>query len=273
MTAHQTDDYVLGTNDQELARLGLQQRVWRARALEGWRRAGFTVGQKLLDVGSGPGYAALDLAEIVGPGGEVIALERSARYLDALRGAAVTRGLPNITPRQIELESDPLPAFGADGAWVRWVFAFLSRPRDLVSRIASALRADGALVIHEYFDYATWAFAERSALFEEFVHAVMRSWRAGGGEPDIARPLMGWLEESGFRITSLQTYLDVVSPNEYAFQWPVAFVESGTRRLAELGEITETRAQEIRDDFYRRAAAPHARMTMPGVLEIVARKD
>lgn len=273
MTAIGTDDYVLGTNDEELARLGLQHRVWRSRALDGWRRAGFTTGQKLLDIGCGPGYAALDLAEIVGPAGEVIALERSARYLDALRGAAVTRGLPNITPRQLDLESDPLPATGADGAWVRWVFAFLSRPRDLVDRIAAALRPGGTLVIHEYFDYVTWDWAQRSPLHAELVQAVMRSWRKEGGEPDIGRPLMGWVEESGFRITSLQTYIDVVTPSDYMFQWPKAFVESGTRRLAELGELSEERAREIRDDFYKRAASPHARMTNPGVIEIVARKD
>jgi SAM-dependent methyltransferase len=273
-----TDDYVLGTHDQELARLGLQHRVWRSRALDAWRRAGFTAGQTLLDVGSGPGYAALDLAEIVGPGGRVVALERSARFLDALRGAALRNGLTNITPRQIDLESDPLPAAGADGArgahgaWVRWVFAFLSRPRDLVARIGAALRPGGTLVIHEYFDYRTWSFARQSPLFEEFVQTVMRSWRATGGEPDIGRPLVAWLEESGFRIDSLRPYVDVITPDEFMFQWPKAFVEVGTQRLADLGELTEERAEAIRREFAAQAAAPHARMITPAVLEIVARR-
>ena len=274
-----TDDYVLGTHDQELARLGLQHRVWRSRALDAWRRAGFTAGQTLLDVGSGPGYATLDLAEIVGPGGRVVALERSARFLDALRSAAVRNGLANITPRQIDLESDPLPAsgadgvHGADGAWVRWVFAFVSRPRDLVARIGAALRPGGTLVIHEYFDYRTWSFARHSPLFEEFVQTVMRSWRATGGEPDIGRPLIGWLEESGFRIDSLRPYVDVITPDEFMFQWPKAFVEVGTQRLVDLGELTEERAEAVRKEFAAQAAAPHARMVIPAVLEIVARKD
>ena len=67
-------DYVLGTHDQELARLGLQHRVWRPVVLDCWQRAGITVGKRVLDVGAGPGYATVDLAEIVGPTGEVIAL-------------------------------------------------------------------------------------------------------------------------------------------------------------------------------------------------------
>ena len=81
-------DYVLGTHDEELLRLGLQHRVWRPRALDAWRRAGFTVGQTLIDVGCGPGYAAVDLAEIVGPSGRIIALDRSQRFLAALQRLA-----------------------------------------------------------------------------------------------------------------------------------------------------------------------------------------
>jgi ubiquinone/menaquinone biosynthesis C-methylase UbiE len=60
-------DYVLGTHDEELIRLGLQHRVWRPMVLDCWQRAGITVGKRVLDLGAGPGYAALDLAEIVGP--------------------------------------------------------------------------------------------------------------------------------------------------------------------------------------------------------------
>jgi SAM-dependent methyltransferase len=267
-----TDDYVLGTHDQELARLGLQHRVWRSRALDGWARAGFTAGQTLLDVGCGPGYASLDLAEIVGAAGRVVAVDRSARFLDALRSAAVRNGVTNITARQLDLDADALPFSGADGAWVRWVFAFLNRPRDLAARIAAALRPGGTLVIHEYFNYASWSFAERSPIFEDFVRTVMRSWRASGGEPDIALPLIGWLEQSGFRIESLRPYIDVITPADFMFQWPKAYVEVGARRLVDLGELSEQGADALRLEFAAKAAAPRARMVTPAVLEIVAKK-
>ena len=94
---------------------------------------------------------------------------------------------------QLDLDTDDLPPMRADGAWVRWVFGFLTRPRDLVSRLASALRPGAALVVHEYFDYGAWRFTRRSPLFEEFVATVIRSWRATGGEPNIApRSPSGW---------------------------------------------------------------------------------
>ena len=77
-------DYVLGTHDEELARLGLQHRIWRPIALDCWQKAGITIGSRVLDVGAGPGYAATDLAEIVGPTGKVVAVERSSNFVRAL---------------------------------------------------------------------------------------------------------------------------------------------------------------------------------------------
>ena len=86
-------DYILGTHDEEILRLGLQHRVWRPKVLDVWRRAGFTVSQTILDVGCGPGYASLDLAEIVSPAGKVFAIDRSRRFLDALEATRKQRGL------------------------------------------------------------------------------------------------------------------------------------------------------------------------------------
>ena len=37
-------DYVLGTHDDEIARLGLQHRVWRDAVTAAWQRAGITEG-------------------------------------------------------------------------------------------------------------------------------------------------------------------------------------------------------------------------------------
>ena len=89
-------DYVLGTHDEELARLGLQHRVWRSVVLDCWQKAGITVGKRVLDVGAGPGYATVDLAEIIGPTGEVVALERSHNFVNAMEETCRARSLTNV---------------------------------------------------------------------------------------------------------------------------------------------------------------------------------
>ena len=94
MAAEQT--YFLGTHDEELERLGLQHRVWRPTVLECWRRARLSRGAQVLDVGAGPGFATLDLAELVGPEGQVTAIDLSKRFLGVLEARAAERGFQNI---------------------------------------------------------------------------------------------------------------------------------------------------------------------------------
>ena len=116
-------DYVLGTHNEELARLGLQHRVWRPVVLDCWQRAGITVGKRVLDVGAGPGYAAVDLAEIVGPTGGVVALERSENFVHAMEQACRARSLANVKIHQLDLMTDELPAENYDFSWCRWVMS------------------------------------------------------------------------------------------------------------------------------------------------------
>src|ERR1700681_3423862 len=114
-------DYVLGTHDEELARLGLQHRVWRSVVLDCWQKAGITVGKRVLDLGAGPGYATVDLAEIVGPSGSVVALERSNKFAAAMQNTVRGRGLTNVKIHELDLVSDDLPNGPFDFSWCRWV--------------------------------------------------------------------------------------------------------------------------------------------------------
>jgi SAM-dependent methyltransferase len=270
----QERDYLLGTHDEEIERLGLQHRVWRSRTLDAWRRAGFTTGQTLLDIGCGPGYAALDLAELVGRRGRVLAIDRSRRFLDALGAMRAQRGLglEQLTTHELDLDHGELPAVQADGAWARWVFAFLKRPRDLLVRVADRLKRGAALVAHEYFDYSTWRVTPRSPEFEDFVGVVTESWRADGGEPDIGLELPLWLAELGFETRSLLPLVDVVPSSSFVWQWPASFLDVGLRRMVEIGRLTPERAREIGAAFETTAKHPQALMITPAVLEIIAVK-
>lgn len=266
----QERDYVLGTHDEEIARLALQHRVWRARALDAWRRAGITVGQTVLDIGCGPGFATLDLAGIVGPTGRVVALDRSRRFLDTLDAARRQQGLANITAHELDLDDDALPPGPFDAAWSRWVFAFVKRPRDLLARVASTLRPGGVLVMNEYIHYATWRMSPRSAEFEAFVSAVIERWRASGGEPDVGLDLPRWLEELGFDLRSLTPIMDVVTPANFVWQWPRTFMDVGLKRLVDLGDLTGDQARAITRAFETAEATPGTRMVTPAVIEIIA---
>ncbi len=263
-------EYVLGTHDEEIARLGLQHQAWRERVQAAWQAAEFGPGQTILDVGCGPGYAALDLAELVGPTGSVVAIDRSENFLTALRNAVRQFGLKQITIHHADLDADEFADSHADAAWLRWVLAFVKKPRHALEQVAGALKPAGTIVLHEYFDYATWRALPHLPELGEFVSAVMASWRDNGGEPDIALSIPNWIEEMGFEIAGLHPILDVVHPGDKRWAWLRTFVDVGRRRLADLGYWSPGRAEAIWRAFNDFESAPHGRMITPGVMEIIA---
>ncbi len=265
-------DYVLGTHEEELARLGLQHQAWQAIALNCWQKAGITTGSRVLDLGAGPGYAAADLAEIVGPTGQVVALERSANFLRALEQRCLQRGLEQVHVHELDLMTDELPAGNYDFSWCRWVASFVSDPALLVRKLAGVMPPGGVAIFHEYSHYLTWRFIPRLPSQERFAEEVKASWAAAGGKADVAMDLPTSLAENGFVVRSTTPRIYCVAPDEDMWQWPGSFIGIGLARLQELGRIDEAFAAQVRDDFAQASGNPNARMVTPMVLEIVAEK-
>lgn len=262
-------DYVLGTHDVEIARLGLQHRVWREAALAGWRRGGLREGMRVLDVGAGPGWATLDLAELVGPDGHVLAVERSPRFLEHLRAVVRQRALPNVEVVASDLMSPPARS-GYDFAWCRWVASFVADPATLVRWLAAALRPGGRVVFHEYVAYETWRYLPPRPALEEFRRTVVATWRADGGEPDIAGPLTGLLAAHRLRVEAVRPLAFTAAPGEPMWRWPASFVASYLERLVDLGHRDAAWAARVAGELRDAEADPSSRVLTPVVAEIVA---
>ena len=98
----------------------------------------------------------------------------------------------------------------------------------------------------------------------------MRSWRDADGEPNIVGSMVEWLLGVGFRIDVTRPLLEVVSVRDPLWQWLRAFVDSGLRRLVELGALPDDAARQTWEEFLEREADPDTRMTTPLVLQLVA---
>lgn len=270
-------DYVLGTHDAELERLGLQHRVWRDITFDAWRRAGIGAGARVLDVGAGPGYATLDLAEAVGPAGRVIAIERSPRFVKALREECRRRGLAHVEVIEADLMDAARTLAVRDGsfdcAWCRWVASFVASPATLADVMRDAVRPGGRIVLHEYADYGTWQIVPPRPALRQFVVEVMASWRAQGGEANIAPALVGLLRERGFAPVAMRPLVFLAAPGEPLWRWPASFVASNLARLQELGRISAAWAEAVRADLASAEADAGARMVTPLVLEVIAERD
>ncbi len=265
-------DYVLGTNDEEISRLGLQHDVWRPVVLECWKRAGIGAGKSVLDVGAGPGYAAVDLAEIVGPSGKVVALERSGKFVSAMRETCRRRGLTHLEIHELDLMTDDFPKVKCDFSWCRWVGSFVSDPALLVRKIRGALKNGGRAIFHEYAHYETWRFLPPLARQEKFREHVIATWHESGGEPDGARDLPAHLSANGFIIRSAVPHVFCLRPGDRMWQWPATFIDVYLSRLQEMGRIDQKFAEGLQADLASAEKNPNALMITPLVLEIIAEK-
>jgi SAM-dependent methyltransferase len=200
----------------------------------------------------------------------VVAIDKSERFLRVLDASCRERHIDTLTTHAADLDAAEFPEIIADRAWCRWVLAFVKNPRATLARVVAALKQDGVIVVHEYFDYATWRAAPRCPELEEFVSAVMASWRDNGGEPDIALSLPRWLEELGFELRIARPIIDVVQLDHPKWSWLASFVEVGRSRLVDLGYLSPSRSESIWQAFLTLQGTAGARMITPAVLEIVA---
>ena len=189
------------------------------------------------------------LAEIVGPSGEVVALERSDKFVAAMRESFRRRGLSNAKIYELDLMTGDLPKGNYDFSWCRWVLSFVSDQALLIKKLGDVMPKGGISIFHEYAHYGTWRFLPPIPSQEKFRGHVIATWRESGGEPDGAADLPVLLSQNGFIIRSATPHIFCVRPTNYMWQWPVTFIEVYLPRLVEMGRIDQAFADKVRADL------------------------
>ena len=269
-------DYVLGTHNDEHARLGMQHSLWQEFVLDAWKCAGICTGTRVVDVGAGPGFATMDLADIVGATGHVTAVEISSKFAQEVKDQANVRGLKNISVHIVDLMHEDIPLGSAgmefDAAWCRWVCMFVPDVGALVRCVHNALRAGGVAVFHEYVHYETYGLQPPTPGIDSFTQAAMKSFSARGGNANIAGTLLKELRQHGFEIMSIKPIARSARPHEPLWQWPAGFIRTYLPRLVELGQVDNAFAANVLAELARAEQDPQSIMLTPTVLEIIARK-
>lgn len=265
-------EYVLGTDLDELVRLGFQHQLWLAHAAAAWEQAGFGPGQRLLDIGCGPGYATFDLALLVGARGRVTAVDASARFIAHLKAGAAARGLGNIAARLGDVERLAAGRGAFDGAYARWVLCFVKRPEAVIRGVARALKRGGVFVAQDYFRYQGVVISPDCAVFRKFFRMVDRSWRRRGGDPDIGLRLPAMLAAEGFDVVHIRPLLRVARPGTPLWQWPDTFFANYLPALGRLGLFSRTERREFLRQWRRRSRDPAAFFVTPPMIEVIAVK-
>jgi arsenite methyltransferase len=158
-------------------------------------RFGAVRGERVLDLGCGPGFLAVELAEEVGPDGHVTALDPSGPMLAIAREEIAARGLEDrITVTAGDAHELPFDAGTLDGVVAVQVLEHLDDVPRALAEIRRVLRDHGRLAVVD----TDW----RTCLWEsddtERTQQVLHTWRSRFAVPDLPGRLPALLEGAGF---------------------------------------------------------------------------
>ena len=268
-------EYVLGTGADELERLALQHRFWSDAAHQAWQAAKIRIGQRVLDVGCGPGYASFDLAQLVTRQGAVVGVDESSSFIDYLNWQANLRGLSQLRGivGDVHNISDALRDEAPfDLAFARWVLCFVPDPAAVIREVASQLKPGGRFVIHDYFNYQSFTVAPRTAVQDRAVSATIESWHARGGNTDVAGAIPGMLQSVGLELEHTSVHARMARTDEMMFQWPLIWWRIYAPKLVSMGFLSQADCDRLLSDFEQMKDQTDQFVQCPLVYEFIARR-
>lgn len=152
-------------------------------------------GQRLLDVGCGPGTITVDLAERVAPG-EVVAIDLVPEVLDGARRLAAERGA------SVRFQPGDVYALDfADGAFdvvhAHQVLQHLTDPVAALREMRRVARPGGVVAARDG-DYGAFTWYPESPGLERWRDLYHQVTAANGAEANAGRRLLSWARRAGF---------------------------------------------------------------------------
>jgi 2-polyprenyl-3-methyl-5-hydroxy-6-metoxy-1,4-benzoquinol methylase len=203
-----TDDYLLGHDAVELDRLEQQATILAPATRALLSMAGIGPGMRVLDLGTGPGDVALLAAELVGPQGTVVGLDRAPDALATARRRAAARGATNVTFTEGDVRcynaAEPF-----DAVVGRLVLLYAAEPAAVVRHHAAQVRPKGLVLAIEY-DMPVARTVPACPTAATAARWVIEAFERAGLDPALGARLHAVLRGAGLHditILGLQPYL------------------------------------------------------------------
>jgi SAM-dependent methyltransferase len=250
---YQSADYVFGDNQTELQRLLVQAEGLEPEAKWLLDHIGVERGWCAADFGCGP-IGVLDLLSArVGETGEVIGIEREARFTEIAQSIIEQRKLDNVRMVLGDALGTGLERESFDLVHERLVLINVpeANQKALVAEMLALLKVGGTIALQDYDRVSYVCYPEHPSwtllrgLYDE-------AFRMGGGNGATGRMLPGLLKAAGVRDVRTKVHVRTVEVGESRRTHHLSMLEVMHDRILALGKITE---QELRD--HKRALLQH----------------
>ena len=176
---------------KELESLYRTRDVLRRRALI--REAlGAGRGERILDVGCGPGFYVAELLDDLGRAGSVVGVDQSPQMLALAAGRLEARD--NVALHEAEVSSMPVEAEDFDAALCVQVLEYVPDAAAVLAEIRRAVRPGGRVVVWD----VDWSTVSWHSADPERMQRALKAWDGHLAHPALPRTLATALRAAGF---------------------------------------------------------------------------
>ena len=150
-------------------------------------------GERILDIGCGPGFYVAELLDQVGPEGSVVGVDASAAMLTI--AARRCEGRENVELHEAGATSLPIDDASVDAALSVQVLEYVDDVAAALGEIHRALKPGGRVVLWD----VDWATLSLQTSDEARMERILGAWDEHLADPSLPRTLTAQLRDRGLR--------------------------------------------------------------------------
>lgn len=151
-------------------------------------------GERVLDIGCGPGYLAAEMARAVGARGRVCGIDVSEPMLELARRRC--SGLDRVELKAADANRLPFDDATFDAAAAIQVYLYVADVDSAFVELHRVLRPGGRVVVMD----SDWGTVAWNTTNPRLMERVLAAWETRFVHPRLARSLPGTLRKAGFRL-------------------------------------------------------------------------
>ena len=266
------EDYFLGVHQKEVERLDRQHTAWQPETQQLIQRANLPNCKNILDLGCGPGFTTFEIAKHC-PNAQVTALDKATLYQQYLKHQIEQKQVHNITPLYEDILNLTEQAGQFDGAFCRWVLAFLIEDlKEILAAIYQKLNPRGVFAAMEYLTLDNTLSSPPNDGFLANTKGWHNFYLTNGGDAQIGTYLPQLLVEAGFTLET-QTAVGGFAPVGHRWwNWWREAHEDFAPIFVEQGLMTQAEYLEANAFFKEQENNKNGFIYSPIIMQIVARK-
>jgi SAM-dependent methyltransferase len=263
-----TGAYALATGEAAAYRLRILQGVYGDGTRRLLLKAGLRPGMRVADFGCGAGLVTAQLAQIVGPEGQVVGVDASSAQIAQARARLNGRGT-NVSFVEASATDTGLPPESFDLIYSRFLLIHLADPEWALREMRSLLKPGGILVCEDG-DLTTAGSAPPSAL-GAFADLWGRLGPRRGVDYTLGRRLFQLVVAAGFPEPEILFNQPVLARGENKRFLELSVAEAGPAFI-EVGLITAEELENTLAQMRRLSADDSVLAVMPRMSQVWARK-